>query len=364
MSEDRSSIAEAATSILQNLSTPPAVRRAEPHGWNDELWSVLAETGFTSISVPEASGGSGGDIADACAVIEALGRFAAAVPIVETGLLAGWALAAAGLELPTGPATVGVGATDDMIDLRKSARGWQVSGRLHRVPWARQATRIVLILPADGTDHVVSVRTEDLDIEQGRNLAGESRDTVLIEDVTAETIAPAPPGVTVQALQLRGALGRAVSTAGALTRVADLTTQYTGTREQFGRPLARFQAVQRHIVRIAEWTQAAGIAAEAAALNADPAPDFFDVAAAKIVAGEAASVAAAAAHQAHGAIGMTKEYELGGLSRRLWSWRDEFGSESYWSRLLGQQLAQAGAEQLWPRITTGRSSAALIPAQA
>jgi acyl-CoA dehydrogenase len=50
---------------------------------------------------------------------------------------------------------------------------------------------------------------------------------------------------------------------------------------------------------------------------------------------------------------MTKEYELGQLSRRLWSWRDEFGSERYWSRELGRQLADAGADELWPRISTG-----------
>ena len=64
-----------------------------------------------------------------------------------------------------------------------------------------------------------------------------------------------------------------------------------------------------------------------------------------------------AAHQAHGAMGMTKEYELGQLTRRLWSWRDEFGSERWWGRELGRQLAGAGADELWPRISTGLVSA-------
>ncbi|MPZ00887.1 MAG: acyl-CoA dehydrogenase [Actinophytocola sp.] len=354
MSDDRSFVAEAATSILQDHSTPETVRRVEHRGWNEELWSVLAESGFTTISVPETAGGSGGDIADACVVIKAVGQFAAAVPVVETALLAGWALAAAGLELPIGPATTGVGQSADTTELRKTAQGWRLSGRLHRVPWAHQAERLVLIVPVDGVDHVVSVRAPELEILPGRNLAGETRDTVVFDDVPAEAVAPAPPGVSVEALRLRGALGRAVATAGALARVADLTVQYTAAREQFGRPLARFQAVQRHIVRIAERTQAAGMAADTAALNADPDPDFFDVAAAKIIAGESGSTAAAAAHQAHGAIGMTKEYELGQLTRRLWTWRDEFGSESYWSRLLGQQVVMDGASELWPRLSTGR----------
>jgi acyl-CoA dehydrogenase len=110
-------------------------------------------------------------------------------------------------------------------------------------------------------------------------------------------------------------------------------------------------------VTIAEEAQLAGLAADVAALNAHPEPVFFDVAAAKAAASEAATIAARASHQAHGAIGMTKEYELGQLTRRLWSWRDEFGSERYWSRELGRQLAEAGADELWPRISRGLVSA-------
>jgi acyl-CoA dehydrogenase len=359
MSEDRASVTEAVTTILRDLSGPETVRHCEEPGWNEQLWTVLAESGFTTISVPEEAGGSGGDIADACAVIEAVGRFAAAVPVVEAGLLAGWALGRAGLELPDRPATVAVGAGADSFELRRAGEEWRLRGRAHRVPWAHQADRVVLLPCVEGIGHVVSVSTESARITPGRNLAGESRDTVVLDDVRVPVadVAPAPAGVDLAAIRLRGALGRAVAAAGALARVSDLTIQYTGAREQFGRPLARFQAVQRHVVRIVEHAQAAGMAAEAAALNANPEPDFFDVAAAKIIAGVSSTTAAAAAHQAHGAIGMTKEYELGQLTRRLWTWRDEFGSESYWSRLLGHTVVAAGEPALWPRLTTGCVSA-------
>lgn len=67
--------------------------------------------------------------------------------------------------------------------------------------------------------------------------------------------------------------------------------------------------------------------------------------------------AAAGSHQAHGAIGMTNEYELGQLTRRLWSWRDEFGGEARWSRTIGARLAAAQVDQLWPRISTGSTTA-------
>lgn len=354
MSEDRTAVIEAVTGILRDHSSPDDVRRTEDHGWNEELWSVLAASGFTLVSVPEEAGGSGGDLADAYSVVQATGYFAAAVPVAETSVLGGWALAAAGLEIPAGPTTVATGGPRDELHLERTGSGWQVSGRLHRVPWARQSERLVLLVPHDGGHRVVSLPTADLDIRSGSNLAGESRDDVVLDRVPVDTSAPAPLGVDLDQLRLRGALARAASTAGALVRMSELTTRYTGERHQFGRPIARFQAVQRHVVRIAERARTTAIAVECAAGNARPDLDPFDAASAKIVAGEAAGVAAAAAHQAHGAIGMTKEYELGQLSRRAWAWRDEFGSESRWSLELGHRLAATGADALWPRISLGR----------
>jgi alkylation response protein AidB-like acyl-CoA dehydrogenase len=75
------------------------------------------------------------------------------------------------------------------------------------------------------------------------------------------------------------------------------------------------------------------------------------LAAAKIRAGEAAGAVAEIAHQVHGAIGFTEEHSLHYLTRRLWSWRDEFGHEGFWAAELGRRVAEAGPDQLWPLIT-------------
>ncbi len=357
MNSDRSVIAEAAASILRDLSTQDVVRAVEEVGWDEKLWAGLAGSGFSLVSVPEEAGGSGGDIADACAVLTEAGRFAAPVPLAETGLLAGWALAGAGMEIPAGPATAVAVNADSSIELSREDGSWRLRGRLSRVPWADRAERVVLVVPYDGDNRVISLRREDVEVIRGHNLAGEARDTVVVPDVRLadEHVGLAADGVDSGALWVRGALGRAALLSGALARVCDLTVGYTHEREQFGRPLARFQAVQRHLVRIAEQSQAAGLAAEIAALNATPEPDFFDVASAKIVTSEAATTVAAAAHQAHGAIGMTREYELGQLTRRLWAWRDEFGGEARWSRELGRRVAAEGGAHLWPRLTAGCS---------
>ncbi|SNS78516.1 acyl-CoA dehydrogenase [Geodermatophilus pulveris] len=351
MSGDREMLTEVATGLFGDLCTPEDVVAAEATGWSERLWTALAEGGFPLVSVPEEAGGSGGDVADACALLAVAGRFAAPVPLAETGLLGGWALAAAGLPLPAGPVSVAVGAPGDTVALR----GGRFSARLSRVPWGGRSERVVAFADDGGRRVVVSAPTAAATVTTGRNLAAEPRDTLVWDDVElpADAVGPAPDGVDPGALRLRGALARAALIAGALARVTELTVRYTGERQQFGRPIARFQAVQAHLVTIAEEAELAGLAVRVAALNARPDPAFDDVAAAKAAAGEAATVAARATHQAHGAIGMTKEYELGQLTRRLWSWRDEFGSERHWSRELGRRLAAEGADALWPSIARG-----------
>lgn len=355
MNDERTMLVDAATSIFRDLCSPETVRGAEESGWQGALWSALSDAGFPWVSVSEDHGGSGGSVADACALLRVAGAFSAPVPLAETGLLAGWASSSAGLELPSGPATVGVGHRDDTVELTGGPGSWRLSGQLHRVPWARDSERIVAIAHRQGQAFVVSVKPGDTSIEPGRNLAGEPRDTVHLDGVAAsdDAVAAAPDGISTEAMVLRGALARAALMSGALSRVSEITIRYTNERQQFGRPIARFQAVQHHLVKIAEQAEAATMAVAAAAGNAIGGCNLFDVAAAKIVAGEAATIGSASSHQAHGAIGMTKEYELGQLSRRLWSWRDEFGSGEYWSQLLGRHVAEARADALWPRISTG-----------
>jgi acyl-CoA dehydrogenase len=162
--------------------------------------------------------------------------------------------------------------------------------------------------------------------------------------VSGETTLPADP---VTAL---GALVRATAIAGALETVSSLVTAHAGTREQFGRPLDRFQAVQAHLVTVASETASAGMAAEFGRRGLDGDLDFA-VAVAKTRAAVAATAAARAAHQVLGAVGTTELHALGHHTRRLWSWRDEHGSQVWWQRKVGNQVATAGGTGLWELMT-------------
>jgi alkylation response protein AidB-like acyl-CoA dehydrogenase len=128
-----------------------------------------------------------------------------------------------------------------------------------------------------------------------------------------------------------------------------MTTDYANERVQFGKPIGRYQAVQHLIAVLATQVAAAGAAADIAAASFQEA-SLLAVAAAKLRVGEAAGICASIAHQVHGAIGYTDEHRLNYFTKRLWSWRDEFGSEVSWGRYLGKRAFAASADELWPFI--------------
>jgi acyl-CoA dehydrogenase len=143
--------------------------------------------------------------------------------------------------------------------------------------------------------------------------------------------------------------------AGALEGVRTMTVRYTSEREQFGRAIARFQAVQQHLVHIAQQAAILTMAADLATAQAERGDASMEIWAAKTLAGEAARIATRAAHQAHGAMGMTQEYPLHQLTRRLWSWSAEYAGGSQWAQRLGALVVRRGANELYPLITGGSS---------
>jgi acyl-CoA dehydrogenase len=311
-------------------------------GFDAGLWRTLEETGLARLTLPAEAGGSEGTFQDAAVVLAAAGAHAARVPLVETDLLAGWLLHAAGVPLPDGPLTAVAGALE--ID------GTTVRGEVRRVPWARAAAGLAVLAGA----YVVLLGPGAVTLAEGTNLAEEPRDTVTV-DGTAVAVVPAPDGAAAE-LRLRAALGRALLIAGAARGALAATVRYAGERVQFGRPIGRFQAVQQQLALAAGEVAAASAAASAAAATAAAggfaAPSTrFAVGAAKSRTGEAAGAVARIAHQVHGAIGFTREHDLRLWTTRLWAWRDEDGSDAEWNAELGAAALAAGPAGLWPLVT-------------
>ena len=346
-------VGEAVSHLLELNGAPPVSGIVTD--MDDRCWSAMVEVGYPWIGVPESSGGEGGTIKDACSVVGRAARFGVRSPVAETGLLAGWLLSSAGMEVDRKTATVG---TSGVARLDRAGDEVTVSLSLAGVAWADRVDELVVMVEDNGHLLVVRVPSDRLEISKGHNLAGESRCGVRAERVrlAADDVAPSPDGLDRRSIELRGALARTVAMAGAAQAVSEMTIAYAGERKQFGRTIDQFQAVQNHLVRMASYSALLEMAAALAVASYDSGGDDFAVAAAKAVAGDAAGIVTSAAHQVHGAIGMTVEHPLHLYTGALWSWRQEFGSSRYWSEILGTRLIEAGAEQLWSRITASGAS--------
>ncbi|PRX99745.1 acyl-CoA dehydrogenase family protein [Allonocardiopsis opalescens] len=317
-------------------------RDAHPGDFDRPLWTDLAETGFHLLGVPEEVGGSGGRLRDLAVVADLTAFHASRVPVAEAAFLAGWLLGRAGLAVPEGLVVAS-------LDEARRTTGLRLSGCL-RTPWARHADHVVTIARSGG-ERVVAVVPTGGGVERARNLAGEPRDTLVLDHVAA--IAAAPADVDAERLRERGALARSVQLAGAARAVLESAGRHITERVQFGRPLARFQAVQQQLAALAAEATAMRLSADAAvlAVEADAADAGIAVAAAKAGCSAAAHTVAAIGHQLHGALGYSQEHRLGAATTRLWAWREEFGGEAHWQDRLAAAVSASGP--WWPLLTGG-----------
>ena len=339
-------VREVAGKLFADLVPPKLVNDAEAGEFPAALWQAVSDAGFPDALAAGAE--TAGDLAglpDAEEILREAGRHAAPLPLAET-MIARWLLAGAGIRAPEAPLAIAPVERVGALLLHRAGKSWRLAGRAAALPWGRQAACIVAIVEG----RVALLASKAADLRPGKSLAGEPRDDLSV-DAEVE-VKPAAAGVDAALVYRLGALSRAVMMAGALDEVLTLTVQYANDRVQFGRPIGKFQAIQQQLALLAENVAAAGVIAEAAVEAAGGKGDFaFAVAVAKARVGEAAGKVAEIAHQVHGAIGFTHEHRLHHLTRRLWSWRDEFGVESEWQQELGRLAASRGANGVWPLLT-------------
>ena len=344
---------ETATRLFQALCTTKMLREAEQGVWPSAAWRAVEEAGLHRALVPEEAGGFGAAVPDALSLLRLAGEHALPLPLAET-MLASWLLAGARIDVPDGPLTVAPVLPGETLRLSREGGGWALEGRAARVPWGRTpGIRIAVLAEHEGRGYVADVPPGGAEVvERAENLAREPRDTMRFACVMpAAHVKPAAEGTEFARLRAVGAAMRSLQIAGALTRIAEISTQYAQDRVQFGRPIGKFQAIQHNLAVVAGQAAAAVAASDLAAEAVAKGVRVLPIAAAKARAGEAAGLAAGIAHQVHGAIGFTYEHNLHFFTKRLWSWRDEFGNEAAWNLLLGRHMAHAGADRLWSEIT-------------
>lgn len=302
--------------------------------WLAELWGEIEEMGLPLALLREEQGGFGLSSAEQCEALRLLGNLAVPLPVVET-MGANRLLAKAGLPLAEGAA--GLARADHL-----TLEGGILKGRVERVAWGENLGCLALAV----SDTLYRVPRSGWTVaEAGAALNFHPRPALEIA-WEADALAPLPHCPLAE-----GSTLRAHQIAGALEAALDMTLEHTATRVQFGKPLQKNQVVQHELAKLAGElacaTAAASLAAEALERG-----DQLGVAAGTLRAREAAGNGAAIALQMHGAIGFTREHRLHLYTTSLHSWRDEFGGQVLWAKLLGKAAVEAGGEGYWPMVTT------------
>ena len=314
--------ADAARDVLADQCTPQVVRAIEAGGRSAAataaLWEQLEATGLADALLSEDDGGAGLGLTQVFGVLEQCGAHALPLPLGET-MVARALLVQAGGARPAGSIAL--------------ARGERLSDGGLRCALVRTGQMVQSVLVQAGGEWRLL----------GTEGAQASPQALALDAALAwsATQVQAAPVVAVDAahdLRTLQAAVVAAQMAGALKAVFDRTLQYANERQQFGRPIGKFQAIQHQLAVMSEHVFAARMAAQLGCSGAGVVPDRLRVATAKARCSEAALVVSELAHAIHGAIGFTAEYDLQLFTRRLHAWRQTAGSEAYWHSVAGEAL--------------------------
>ncbi|MEU0027802.1 acyl-CoA dehydrogenase family protein [Streptomyces sp. NPDC006335] len=264
LSADQRALQVAVRELLARRFDGEALRAAvDQPGLDRALWRELGAAGFFALQVPEADGGVGLGLPEAVLVFEEAGRVLLPGPLVATHLAAG------------------------------------------KVDGVAEGEVVVADVDRDGLVEWL----EEADV-----VRGDAAGAVPLRSVDPLTPLHRVPGARACAVDPVAVLLTAAEQLGTATRACELAVQHARTREQFGQPIGAFQAVKHLCARMLVRTETARAAVYAAAVTADP----LDIAAARLLADEAAERGARDCLQVHGGMGFTWECEVQLHVKRAW----------------------------------------------
>ncbi|MBU8542433.1 MULTISPECIES: acyl-CoA dehydrogenase family protein [Roseomonadaceae] len=322
-----------------DLSRVRALRFTRP-GFDPAVWREMGEMGWIGLRVAEDAGGIGLGMAEYVALAEEMGRELVPEPLVQ-GILAAALLEGCG-------DAAGLAALLEGKALPLTA--WQETPDTLVAPGSAQAPRLFLPMAAGASGFLLPVRKDGgmaLHAAEGTPEIVETQDGGHYGTLRPEQgarLGTLPAGLLDRALD-EAALATAAMLLGVMEGAFAMTLDYLRTRQQFGKPIGSFQALQHRAVdlKIQIALTRASVEAAAATLDAGATEDArrAAVSRAKHRAAEAALLVTREAVQMHGAIGYTDEYDVGLYLRKAMVLAHQFGSPSLHRR---RYIACAEAE--------------------
>ncbi len=357
--EDQETVAKVARQLFEHRAAPEHLTELEADDvrYDAGLWRELASADLLGISLPESVGGSGRGFVELALLLAEVGWSVAPVPAYATLLLGADTLARYGdaaqkkhylpavidgtLLLSAGLTEPGrADATRPATTARRDGGGWRLDGTKELVPAAQLARTILIPAALDDGDVGVFLLDADsggVEIRPAATTNGEPHADVILDGAVVSDRLPGDGRGILESLYARALVGLCAIQLGVTERALLMAASYTTEREQFGRPIGSFQAVQQRMadafidVEAIRWTmwQAAWVLEQGG-------PPGRHAGIAKFWAAEAGSRVAATAQQVHGGIGIDITYPL--FRYFLWAKHNELtlGSAS-------AQLARIGA---------------------
>jgi len=322
------------------------------------LWGELAELGVIGALFTEDNGGFGGAGFDLSLVFEEIGRAGVAAPLLETGILAGGLIAALGNDDQTALLEGIIDGTQQLAfahseplaryDLNHVATtatqtgdGYILNG--HKSVVMNGGRADTLIISARTTGDVTSndgislfqVDASSVERRSYQTMSGADAAEIYLNDViVAKTALLGSEGTSFDEIETQVARATAALCAeavGAMESAKDLTIEYLQTRQQFGRPIGKFQALQHRMADLlVEVEQARSATINVCGyLDADRPLRERHVSAAKNLIGRVGRLVAEETIQMHGGIGMTQEYTLAGFAKRMMMIDHQWGDTDY-----------------------------------
>jgi pimeloyl-CoA dehydrogenase small subunit len=346
-------------------------------GWSREMWTQYAELGLLGVAFSEEHGGIGGGPVETSIVMEALGRSIALEPYVPTVVIGGGFIQAGGTEkqkaemLPAiaeGKLLLAFAYTErhsrfDLADVttkaRKDGAGWVLDGEKALVWHGDSADKIFVTARVSGGQRdkdgigifIVDGKAPGLtrkpmklaDSHQGADIILKGV-KVGAEDVIGE---PGRAYPLIERVVDRAIAATISESIGCMDEMLATTTEYMKTREQFGRPIGTFQALQHRAVDMlmnVEQARSMSILATVMADQSDNSERRKSISGAKVHVCKASRYVGEQAIQLHGGIAMTMEYKAGHYFRRLVSIQTQFGDLDHHMELLSDAGGLAPTE--------------------
>lgn len=352
LSENQNMLKTMAREFFEKECPKELVREMEgsEKGYPPELYSKMAELGWTGLVFPSGFGGMDGDFLDLMVLVEEMGRALAPSPFISAVVHCGLAILEAGTEehkkqfLPDIVAgnlvlTLAMNELSDRFDaegiqVKATVAGhdFVINGTKMFVQDARAADYLLVVTRThDGiTPFLIDARAEGISYVELKTMAGDKQFEVVFDKVKVPAknmIGNSGNGWgTVQKIKIWGTLVQCALMVGMCQRVLEMAVQYAKERVQFDHPIGSYQAIQHKLANMTMDVDGARFVAYQAAWKlVQGLPVSADVSAAKAWANEACGRVCAEAHQIHGGIGFTWDHDLQLYSRRTKGCEIAFG---------------------------------------